>query len=142
MDLGSLSSVREATKKVRETIDVLICNAGIMAVPYGKTADGFEMQFGVNHLGHFLLANLLLKEGSIAEGGRIVVVTSDGHRLSDVLWEDPGFQVRITSGLKTCGENITNINPERQNLRTMGCLWTIQNGEQSYGPRTRSPTEV
>jgi NAD(P)-dependent dehydrogenase (short-subunit alcohol dehydrogenase family) len=93
MDLGSLTSVRTAAKKLDATLDVLINNAGIMAVPYGKTADGFEMQFGVNHLGHFLFTNLLLKEGKIRNGGRIVVVSSDGHRLSDVLWEDPSFQV-------------------------------------------------
>jgi NAD(P)-dependent dehydrogenase (short-subunit alcohol dehydrogenase family) len=93
MDLGSLTSVRNAAKSFDETLDVLICNAGIMAVPYGKTEDGFEKQFGVNHLGHFLFTNLLLKEGKIRNGGRIVIVTSDGHRLSDALFEDPGFQV-------------------------------------------------
>jgi NAD(P)-dependent dehydrogenase (short-subunit alcohol dehydrogenase family) len=93
MDLGSFASVRNAAKKLDVTIDVLINNAGIMAIPYGKTADGFEKQFGVNHLGHFLFTNLLLKEGRIRDRGRIVVVTSDGHRLSDMIWEDPGFQV-------------------------------------------------
>ena len=84
MDLGSFASVRNAVKNLGVTLDVLICNAGIMAVPYGKTEDGFEKQFGVNHLGHFLFTNLLLEEGKIRNGGRIVIVTSDGHRLSDV----------------------------------------------------------
>lgn len=93
MDLGSLSSVRHAAKMLDATLDVLICNAGIMTVPYGKTEDGFEKQFGVNHLGHFLFTNLLLKEGKIRNGGRVVIVTSDGHRLGDILWEDPGFHV-------------------------------------------------
>jgi hypothetical protein len=93
MDLGSFASIRNGARKLSAILDVLICHAGIMAVPYGKTEDGFEKQFGVNHLGHFLFTNLLLKEGKIRNGGRIVIVTSDGHRLSDVLWEDPGFQV-------------------------------------------------
>jgi hypothetical protein len=93
MDLGFFTSVRNTAKKLDTTLDVLICNAGIMAVPYGKTEDGFEKQFAVNHLGHFLFTNLLLKEGKIRDDGRIVIVTSDGHRLSDVLWEDTGFQV-------------------------------------------------
>jgi NAD(P)-dependent dehydrogenase (short-subunit alcohol dehydrogenase family) len=93
MDLDSLSSVRNAAKNLDVTLDVLICNAGIMAVPYSKSEDAFEKQFGINHLGHFLFTNLLLKEGMIRNGGRIVIVTSDGHRLSDILWEDPGFQV-------------------------------------------------
>jgi NAD(P)-dependent dehydrogenase (short-subunit alcohol dehydrogenase family) len=72
MDLGSLSSVRAAARQLVERdvmIDVVINNAGIMAVPSERTADGFEMQFGVNHLGHFLFMNLLLKEGRIREGG-------------------------------------------------------------------------
>ena len=96
MDLGSLSSVRAAARKLVEQnvmIDVLINNAGIMAVPYGKTEDGFEMQWGVNHLGHFLFTALLLKGGSIGKAGRVVNVTSDGHRLSDVRWKDVGFEV-------------------------------------------------
>jgi NAD(P)-dependent dehydrogenase (short-subunit alcohol dehydrogenase family) len=103
MDLGSLASVRNAAMRLDSALDVLICNAAIMAVPYGKTEDGFEKQFGVNHLGHFLFTNLLLKEGKIRNGGRIVVVSSDGHRLSDVLWEDPGFQVSSTVGTYDSG---------------------------------------
>lgn len=61
LDLADLSSVREfATAYPSDRLDLLINNAGVMALPYGRTADGFETQFGVNHLGHFALAGLLL----------------------------------------------------------------------------------
>ena len=96
MDLGSLGSVRAAVRQVVEwdvVVDVVINNAGIMAVPYARTVDGFEMQFRVNHLGHFLFTNLLLREGRIREGGRVVNVSSDGHRLADIRWADVGFEV-------------------------------------------------
>ena len=69
----------------------MICNAGVMATPQGKTADGFETQFGTNHLGHFVLVNriaALLKSGS-----RLVNLASSGHRFSDVRdLEDPNFE--------------------------------------------------
>jgi NAD(P)-dependent dehydrogenase (short-subunit alcohol dehydrogenase family) len=93
MDLGSLASVRTAAASIHEKIDVLINSAGMMATPYGLTADGFETQFGINHLGHFLFTNLLVKQGKIRDGGRIVNVTSDGHRLGNVRFEDPGYEV-------------------------------------------------
>jgi NAD(P)-dependent dehydrogenase (short-subunit alcohol dehydrogenase family) len=93
LDLGSLTSVRKAAKGLEGKIDVLINNAGVMATPFAKTEDGFESQFGINHLGHFVLTNTLLGEGKINEGGRVVNVSSDGHRLSDVLWDDLDFEV-------------------------------------------------
>lgn len=108
MDLGSLTSIRNGAHKLNATLDILICSAGIMAVPYGKTEDGFEKQFGINHLGHFLFTNLLLKEKKIKNGGRIVMVTSDGHRLSDVLWEDPGFQVKTFKPWENVKEGLAN----------------------------------
>lgn len=95
LDLSSLSSVRAAAATLIAEpglkIDVLINNAAIMAAPYSTTAEGFEMQFGVAHLGHFLLTNLLLKAGKIADGGRIVSVSSDGHNLGPMRFEDPSF---------------------------------------------------
>lgn len=97
IDLGSLASVRKAAKEVEGGIDVLINNAGVMATPYGKTEDGFESQFGINHLGPFVFTNTLLREGKIKEGGRVVNVSSDGHRLSDIRWNDPGFNVSFHS---------------------------------------------
>lgn len=97
MDLASLASVRAAVKELKSwnvVIDVLINNAAVMVTPYGTTVDGFETQFGIGHLGHFLFTTLLLSGGRIKDGGRIVNVSSDGHRLSPIQ-EDVGFEVCI-----------------------------------------------
>ena len=83
LDLASLDSVRSFSASVlaqEPRIDILVNNAGVMACPYSKTADGFEMQFGVNHLGHFLLTNLLLERMKKAPAARIVNVSSMGHQ--------------------------------------------------------------
>jgi NAD(P)-dependent dehydrogenase (short-subunit alcohol dehydrogenase family) len=83
LDLASLASVREAAHVIADShpaIDVLVNNAGLMAVPEATTADGFEMQLGVNHLGHFLLTNRLLPAVAAA-GGRVVTVTSTAHHI-------------------------------------------------------------
>jgi NAD(P)-dependent dehydrogenase (short-subunit alcohol dehydrogenase family) len=92
LDLASLASVRacaDALLAAGKPLDLIICNAGVMATPQGKTADGFETQFGTNHLGHFVLVNRiasLLKRGS-----RLVNLASAGHRFSDIDLEDPNF---------------------------------------------------
>jgi NAD(P)-dependent dehydrogenase (short-subunit alcohol dehydrogenase family) len=94
LDLASLDSVRRCADALNadgRPFDVIICNAGVMATPKGQTADGFETQFGTNHLGHFVLVNRiasLLKSG----GGRLVNLSSLGHRFSDVNLEDPNFE--------------------------------------------------
>ena len=83
LDLASFASIRKFCSEVlaeEPRLDILVNNAGIMGCPYWKTEDGFEMQFGVNHLGHFLLTNLLLDRIKKAPAGRIVVVSSFGHR--------------------------------------------------------------
>jgi NAD(P)-dependent dehydrogenase (short-subunit alcohol dehydrogenase family) len=82
LDLASLASVRTAAQRVRTTcprLDLLINNAGVMAVPYTRTADGFELQLGVNHLGHFALTGLLLESLLRADGARVVSVSSLVH---------------------------------------------------------------
>ncbi|MGD0190402.1 MAG: SDR family NAD(P)-dependent oxidoreductase [Rhizomicrobium sp.] len=92
LDLASLKSVRacaDALNKAGKKFDVVIANAGVMACPFGKTADGFETQFGTNHLGHFVLINRIA--GLIKDGGRLVNLSSSGHRFSDVDLEDPNF---------------------------------------------------
>ena len=76
LDLADLSSVREFAESWQGDLDILINNAGIMMVPEGRTADGFEIQFGTNHLGHFALTNLLLPHVT----GRVVTVSSGAHR--------------------------------------------------------------
>jgi NAD(P)-dependent dehydrogenase (short-subunit alcohol dehydrogenase family) len=93
VDLTSFASIRAATDGLaseHEQLDVIIANAGVMATPEGKTADGFELQFGTNHLGHFLLVNRL--RPLLASPGRIVNLSSGGHRLSDVVLDDVNFE--------------------------------------------------
>jgi NAD(P)-dependent dehydrogenase (short-subunit alcohol dehydrogenase family) len=93
LDLASLASVRacaDALVAAGKPFDLVIANAGVMATPKGQTADGFETQFGTNHLGHFVFVNRiasLLKPGS-----RLVNLSSAGHRFSDVDLEDPNFE--------------------------------------------------
>ncbi|GAA5157691.1 SDR family NAD(P)-dependent oxidoreductase [Pseudonocardia eucalypti] len=84
LDLSSLASVRAAAGELNsryERIDLLINNAGVMYTPKSKTADGFELQFGTNHLGHFALTGLLLDRVLAAPGSRVVTVSSIGHRI-------------------------------------------------------------
>jgi NAD(P)-dependent dehydrogenase (short-subunit alcohol dehydrogenase family) len=92
LDLASLASVRacaDALVKAGKPIDVIIANAGVMACPKTKTMDGFERQFGTNHLGHFVLVNRLLP--LLRSGSRLVNLSSAGHRFADVDLEDPNF---------------------------------------------------
>ncbi|HMG40972.1 MAG TPA: SDR family NAD(P)-dependent oxidoreductase [Acidimicrobiales bacterium] len=84
LDLSSLASVREAADKIRaghDRIDLLVNNAGVMYTPQSTTADGFELQFGTNHLGHFALTGLLLDRLLATDGSRVVTVSSVGHRI-------------------------------------------------------------
>jgi NAD(P)-dependent dehydrogenase (short-subunit alcohol dehydrogenase family) len=84
LDLSALESVREAADDLRATyatIDLLINNAGVMYTPRSTTADGFELQFGTNHLGHFAFTGLLLERMLAAAGSRVVTVSSIGHRI-------------------------------------------------------------
>src|SRR5580698_1961088 len=93
LDLASLASVRRCADGLLaagKSFDLIIANAGVMACPQGKTVDGFETQFGTNHLGHFVLVNRiasLLKAGS-----RLVNLSSAGHRYADVDLADPNFE--------------------------------------------------
>ena len=96
LDLSSLDSVRRAADDLRAAhprIDLLINNAGVMYVPTRETTkDGFEMQFGTNHLGHFALTGLLLDHLTSVDGSRIVTVSSVGHRiLAHIHFDDPQF---------------------------------------------------
>ncbi len=93
LDLASLASVRacaDALLADGRPFDVVIANAGVMAPPFGHTADGFETQFGTNHLGHFLLVSRIAS--LIRAGGRLVNLSSAGHRFADVDLEDPNFE--------------------------------------------------
>lgn len=93
-DLGDLSSIRSFTDdflRRHDTIDVLMNNAGVMACPFGRTVDGFETQFGTNHLGHFLLTARLIAAVANAPEPRVVTLSSAGHSRSDVDLADPNF---------------------------------------------------
>jgi NAD(P)-dependent dehydrogenase (short-subunit alcohol dehydrogenase family) len=93
LDLADLKSVRACAEQLLakgEPFDVVIANAGVMATPFGHTADGFETQFGTNHLGHFVLVNRIAP--LIRAGGRLINLSSSGHRFSNVDLEDPNFE--------------------------------------------------
>jgi NAD(P)-dependent dehydrogenase (short-subunit alcohol dehydrogenase family) len=93
LDLASLKSVRacaDALLSRGAPFDVLIANAGVMATPFGHTTDGFETQFGTNHLGHFVFVNRLAP--LIRSGGRLVNLSSAGHRFANVDLQDPNFE--------------------------------------------------
>jgi NAD(P)-dependent dehydrogenase (short-subunit alcohol dehydrogenase family) len=93
LDLSSLKSVRACADKLvaaGKPFDVVIANAGVMATPKGKTADGFETQFGTNHLGHFVFVNRIAS--LLRSGSRLVNLSSAGHRFSDVDLDDPNFE--------------------------------------------------
>jgi NAD(P)-dependent dehydrogenase (short-subunit alcohol dehydrogenase family) len=93
LDLANLKSVRACADKLLakgELFDVIIANAGVMATPLGHTADGFETQFGTNHLGHFVLVNRIAS--LIRDGGRLINLSSSGHRYANVDLDDPNFE--------------------------------------------------
>jgi NAD(P)-dependent dehydrogenase (short-subunit alcohol dehydrogenase family) len=93
LDLGSLASVRACADRLMadgKPFDLVIANAGVMATPFGHTADGFETQFGTNHLGHFVLVNRIAS--LMKAGSRLVTLASSGHRRCNVDLEDPNFE--------------------------------------------------
>ena len=93
LDLANLKSVRACADRLLakgEAFDVVIANAGVMATPFGHTADGFETQLGTNHLGHFVLINRIAS--LIRNGGRLINLSSAGHRYSNVDLDDPNFE--------------------------------------------------
>ena len=97
LDLASLASVREAAEEIGAAygpVDLLINNAGVMMTPFRRTADGFELQLGVNHLGHFALTGLLLGRMLGREGSRVVTVSSNGHKSGRIDFDDLQSQRR------------------------------------------------
>lgn len=93
LDLASLRSVRASADRLRadgQPFHAIIANAGIMATPFGRTEDGFETQFGTNHLGHFALLSRIAPR--LADDGRLVVLSSQAHRVADIDLDDPNFE--------------------------------------------------
>ncbi len=110
MDLADLESVHTAAAEIIERyqrIDLLVNNAGVMFCPLSRTAQGFEMQFGTNHLGHFLLTTLLAPSLVNAAPARVVVLSSGGHRLGPVNLDDPNYNEREYDKWMAYGESKT-----------------------------------
>jgi NAD(P)-dependent dehydrogenase (short-subunit alcohol dehydrogenase family) len=101
LDLASLASVREFAAGWEGEIDLLINNAGVMAPPLSRTAEGFELQFGTNHLGHFALTNLLLEKIS----GRVVTVSSTAHRMGAIDFEDLNWERKPYRAWRAYGQS-------------------------------------
>ncbi|MEO5838735.1 MAG: SDR family NAD(P)-dependent oxidoreductase [Acidimicrobiales bacterium] len=110
LDLTSLASVREFAAwfaQRHDRLGILINNAGVMATPFERTADGFELQFGTNHLGHFLLTNLLTPLLIAGAPARVVNLSSGGHRSSDIIWDDPNYERRDYDKFEAYGQSKT-----------------------------------
>ena len=101
LDLASLASVREFAAAWDGEIDLLINNAGVMAPPLTRTADGFELQFGTNHLGHFALTNLLLEHVT----GRVVTLSSGAYRIGRIDFEDLNWERRPYNAWRAYGQS-------------------------------------
>jgi NAD(P)-dependent dehydrogenase (short-subunit alcohol dehydrogenase family) len=110
MDLADLDSVREAAAQILKRygqIHLLINNAGVMACPLARTAQGFEMQFGTNHMGHFLFTCLLAPALLAAAPARVVNLSSGGHRFANFNFEDPAYYDRDYDKWQAYGESKT-----------------------------------
>ncbi|WP_028060890.1 oxidoreductase [Candidatus Solirubrobacter pratensis] len=101
LDLASLASVREFAAGWDGELHLLINNAGVMVPPFSRTADGFELQFGTNHLGHFALTNLLLPHLT----GRVVTVSSTGHRFGEIDFDDLNWNTRPYKAWRAYGQS-------------------------------------
>lgn len=112
LDLSSLKSVRECAEILRnkyEKIDVLINNAGVMVPPYGLTEDGFELQFGTNHLGHFLLTGLLIDKFLSNQNSRIVNISSMAHRRGSINFDDLQSKHQYKASIAYAQSKIANL---------------------------------
>ena len=101
LDLASLDSVREFAAAWEGELDLLINNAGVMVPPLSRTAEGFELQFGTNHLGHFALTNLLLEHVT----GRVVTVSSTGHRIGAIDFDDLNWERKSYKAWRAYGQS-------------------------------------
>ena len=110
LELGSMESIRSFADRFLtkyDNLNILINNAGVMACPLGRTEDGFELQFGTNYLGHFLMTNLLVPALIKGAPARIVNLSSIAHRLSPVLFDDPNFEASDYDSWQSYGQSKT-----------------------------------
>lgn len=108
LELGSFASIRAFAERVlakHPKLDVIINNAGVMASPYMETKDGFELQFGSNHLGHFLMTTLLMP--ALGEGSRVVALSSSAHQFAPVMFDDIGFKTNEYNKWAAYGQSKT-----------------------------------
>lgn len=139
VDLADLTSVRRGAAEAATLgpIDVLVNNAGVMALPYARTVDGFEMQLGTNHLGPFLLTGLLLPQVVASGAGRVVSVASHAHRLARrVPLDDPRIESRRYSKWGAYGESkladLLFVRELERRLRAAGLPVTAQAAHPGY----------
>ena len=112
LDLADLSSVREFSEafiKRWTKLDILCCNAGIMAPPYKKTKDGFELQFGVNHLAHFALTGRLLPQLITTPQSRVITVSSGAHKMGNIRFHDPNWELEYGPFRAYAASKLANI---------------------------------
>ncbi|MBM3657890.1 MAG: SDR family NAD(P)-dependent oxidoreductase [Actinobacteria bacterium] len=110
LELGSLDRVRTFTDRFaasHDRLDLLIANAGVMAMPYGHTDDGFEMHLGTNHLGHFVVVGRLMPLLVASAPARVVLLSSGGHMASDIRWDDPNWDSTEFSKMEAYGQSKT-----------------------------------
>lgn len=127
LDLTALADVRAAAGAIRDitpSIHVLMNNAGVMFTPFGRTRDGFELQMGTNHFGHFELTRLLVPQLAAAGNARIVALSSGGHVLGDVDFDDPHWESREYDKFVAYGAsktaNILHAKEADRRLRGLG----------------------
>jgi NAD(P)-dependent dehydrogenase (short-subunit alcohol dehydrogenase family) len=163
LDLASLASVREAAEQIRRAcprLDLLINNAGVMAVPCQRTQDGFELTFATNHLGHFALTGLLLDRLLTVPGSRIVTVSSIAHRRGVMHFDDLQLQdgyrpwrayeqsklanllftYELQARLRAAGAGTVALAAHPGNSRTQLWRWTPRFTQALYRPRLRTLT--
>ena len=124
LDLASLKSIKDCADRLKSKLsglDILINNAGLGGMPYTKTEDGFEIQFGVNHLGHFYLTNLLLDFIKSSAPSRIINVSSVGHKGIKMNWDDLQSEKSYTSFFAYRQSKLAN------------CLFTIELAKRLKG---------
>ncbi|XP_041829770.1 retinol dehydrogenase 13-like isoform X1 [Melanotaenia boesemani] len=113
LDLASIKSIREFAERIKqeeERVDILINNAGVMRCPAWKTEDGFDMQFGVNHLGHFLLTNLLLEKLKESAPSRVINLTSLAHIIGKIDFEDLNWEKKkFDTKQAYCQSKLANV---------------------------------
>ena len=129
IDLTSLASIRgfaDGFLADHDRLDLLINNAGVMNTPFERTTDGFELQFGTNHLGHFLLTALLAPALLAAAPARVVNLSSGGHHRSDIDWDDPNYATRPYDKFAAYGQS-----------KTANILFTREL-DRRFGPGLRS----